>query len=266
MPGLSSPIVSVEWLRAHVADDNLVIVDVRPLDAYLGGHIPGAIHADLSPVRLTSSSPAAIADWHGRLGSFVNANGLGPDKTVVFYEDFSGTIAAYGVWLLDAAGLGNGAILDGGFRAWHEAGLALAGDRVQPVAEGVAIEPNAEVLETADQILASLNEDSRQPQLVDTRANHEFGMGSIPGAVHVDWTTQLNADGTFRPLEELDNLYATAGLEKSEPVASYCAGGIRAANTYVVLKALGYAGARNYAPSWSEWGTRADTPVVRHKP
>jgi thiosulfate/3-mercaptopyruvate sulfurtransferase len=67
-------------------------------------------------------------------------------------------------------------------------------------------------------------------------------------------------------MEELESLYAHAGLEKETPVASYCAAGIRAANTYVVLKALGYDDVRNYAPSWGEWGTRPDTPVARHKP
>jgi 3-mercaptopyruvate sulfurtransferase SseA len=60
-------------------------------------------------------------------------------------------------------------------------------------------------------------------------------------------------------------MYAESGLTASEPVATYCAGGFRAANTYVVLKALGYTEPKNYAPSWGEWGQRPDTPVERHR-
>ena len=260
MSKLASPIVSVDWLVAHIEDPAVVIADVRPLDAYLAGHIPGAISVDLSMLRLPSSAEATVAAWSQRLASFVAANGFGPDKTVVFYEDFSGTMSAYGVWLLDAAGLGNGAMLDGGLRAWYEAGNAVADDQVEPVASEITVEPDLAVLQLADQIVAGLSDGSGE-QLVDARGIHEYKMGAIPGAVHVEWMNNLNASGAFRPVDELEQLYA--GLDKDAPVASYCAGGIRAANTYVVLKSLGFSDARNYAPSWGEWGSHPGTPKER---
>lgn len=263
MSTLPSPIVTVDWLNEHSSDPDLVIADVRPLDAYLEGHIPGAIHADLSILRLPSSSQATIDAWLERLQSVTNAFGFGPNTTVVFYEDFSGTMSAYGVWLLDAAGFGNGGMLDGGFRAWHEAGLPTATEPSNPVPTAAPIAPATQVIETADGILASLARDTDRTQLVDARTNDEHARGAIPGAVHIDWMSHLDAQGAFKPISELSALYQEAGLDSSEPVASYCAGGIRAANTYVVLKALGFGDARNYAPSWSEWGMRRDVPIER---
>jgi len=262
-----SPIVSVDWLEERAGKPGLLIVDVRGFDAYVAGHIPGAIHADLSTLRLASSQPEAIAAWSGRLQSVVDTLGLGPDKTVVFYEDFSGMMSAYGVWLLDAAGFGNGAMLDGGLRAWRGSGHPLATDDVLPQPTSTPIQPDRSVLATAGQILDSLNgpDPAASVNLVDTRGANEFGMGSIPGATNVDWTRNLDAEGHFKSREDLGAMYAESELAASEPVATYCAGGFRAANTYVVLKALGYTDARNYAPSWGEWGQRPDTPVERHR-
>jgi len=265
----TSPIVSVDWLQDQASDADLVIVDVRSLDAYRAGHIPGAIHADLATLRLPSSRPEAVAAWTGRLQSVVDTLGLGSGKTVVFYEDFSGTMSAYGVWLLDAAGFGNGSMLDGGVQAWHGSGHPLATDEIRPEPTSSPIRADQAVLATAEEILDSLNgadtAAGRSANLVDTRGASEYGMGSIPGAVNIEWTRNLEADGRFKPIEELREIYTDAGIEPSEPVASYCAGGFRAANTYVVLKALGYRDARNYAPSWGEWGQRPDTPIERHR-
>jgi len=266
-----SPIVSVDWLEERAGDADLVIADVRSFDSYRAGHIPGAIHADLATLRLGSSSPEAIAAWTGRLQSVVDTLGLEPEKTAVFHEDFSGTMAAYGVWLLDAAGFGNGVMLDGGISAWRASGHALTTDDQLPKSSLTSVQVDQSVLATAGQILGSLNnlDDTETyngaPNLVDTRGANEYGMGSIPGAINVDWTRNLDAEGRFKPTEELAGMYAQTGLDPAVPVTSYCAGGFRAANTYVVLRALGYTGARNYAPSWAEWGQRPDTPIERHR-
>lgn len=264
MAASRSPIVTVDWLKDHMGDADLVLVDVRSRDAYLGGHVPGAIQADLSLLRLAASTPDAIAEWSARLQAAVEALGLGPDKTVVFHEDFSGTMSAFGVWLLDAAGFGNGAMLDGGIGAWRTAGQPLTMGNVSPQPSAAAIEVDRSVVATAGEILESLNDPEPAIALVDTRGAHEYGMGSIPGAVNIEWIRNLTADGCFKPPEELAAMYGDAGLDSDKPVASYCAGGFRAANTYVALKAIGYAATRNYAPSWSEWGRRTDTPVERH--
>lgn len=263
----ASPIVSVDWLAGRLGDDDLVAADVRSLESYRAGHIPGAIHADLATLRLASSTPEAIAAWTSRLQAVIDRLGFGPERSVVFYEDVSGTMSAYGVWLLDAAGLGNGSMLDGGIHAWRAAGHPLETDDVAPKPSSGPIQADHSVLSTASQILASLDA-SHSPAavaLIDTRGATEFGMGSIPGAVNLEWARNLDAGGRFKPTAELAAMYESVGVTASEPVTTYCAGGFRAANTYVVLKALGYTGARNYAPSWGEWGQRPDTPVEHHR-
>ncbi len=256
-----SPIVSSAWLRDHRTDERVLVIDVRAQDVYNAGHIPGALHLDLSVNRLASSRPEAIERWVDGLQRTIRRAGISADHHVVFYEDMSGTMAAYGVWLLDSAGLRNGAMLDGGFAAWSREGGEASTDPTMPTSTETVIRFDPRVLATADQILGDLERGSSGAKQVDARADTEVAQGVIPGSVHLDWRTHLDSQGAFRPMTELAQVYESLGLKKDDRVASYCAGGVRAANTYVVLKALGYDDVQNYAPSWSEWGSRGDTPV-----
>ncbi len=45
MAALPGPIVSPHWLKTHMHDKRLVILDLRSPKAYAAGHIPGAISA-----------------------------------------------------------------------------------------------------------------------------------------------------------------------------------------------------------------------------
>ena len=99
--------------------------------------------------------------------------------------------------------------------------------------------------------------------VLDTRAGMEYASGTIPTSVHLEWTANLDASGALRPPEELLPLYAEAGLDPQDerPVVTFCGSGYRAAQSYVVLKALGFPHVSNYAPSWGEWGRRPDLPT-----
>jgi thiosulfate/3-mercaptopyruvate sulfurtransferase len=213
---------------------------------------------------LTNSAPGAIAAFDAALAAEVRRLGIRPGDRVVFYEDFSGTSAARGVWLLDYAGLRGGALLDGGLSAWHAAGGELAPTTTAPIPSATAIHPDRSVLATADD-LAIPSPNGPPPLPLDTRSDAEYAAGTIPGSIHVEWSRHLHPDGTLRSPTELRSLYAAAGIlqDADREIAAFCASGFRAANTYVVLRALGLPRVKNYAPSWTEWGHRPDLPKPR---
>jgi len=253
------PIVDVAWLRTHASDANVRVVDARSLDQYRAGTFPGAAHLDTNQVRLASSAPEAIERFVAAGGEAARRAGLNGGEIVVFVEEFSGTLAARGVWLLDAIGHGGGTMLDGGLRAWIEEG----GQLTRPI---VSVQPgtfqesiNRRVIATAEDLIGGGEDGSLG--IIDTRADQEWLGGTVPAARHCEWVRNLEADGKFRPLNELKQLYAESGITGDRPVATFCGSGFRAAHTYVVLKALGY-NVANYAPSWGEWGRRTDLPIA----
>lgn len=256
------PIVSIEWLANNLNDEHIRIIDVRPYEQYEESHLPGALHLDISQTRLTASDDATIDAWRNTVEHQINALGLAPHHQVVFYESFSGTAAAAGVWLMDAIGFGNGSLLDGGLTAWHQGGHLLSTDIPSPTPSALEISVNREVLATAGEIMRELDDTSGTRRLVDTRGVAENVAGTIPGSVNIDWTNHIDmTTGALRPLDELAALYADAGFEKDDDISTFCAGGVRASHTYVVLKALGYENVHNYAPSWGEWGQSPDFPI-----
>lgn len=269
MSSSSVQIVDVDWLMAHQADPATIIVDVRPYSQYQLAHIPGAISLDVAALRLPASDDQTIAAWTRHLQKGLRAAGISAESQVVFYEDISGTLAAFGVWLLDVAGLRNGALLDGGLRAWQAAGQPqpLSSEPETPQPGTVEISIDRTVLATADGILKGLNADPSSTQIVDTRGVVEHRSGTIPGSINVEWTQHLDlATGKLKSHDDLQALYSAAGVTSEQPAVTYCAAGFRAAHTYVILRSIGFQDVRSYAPSWAEWAQRPDTPVESAKP
>jgi thiosulfate/3-mercaptopyruvate sulfurtransferase len=175
--------------------------------------------------------------------------------------------AARGVWFLEYYGHPNAKMLDGGFRAWKAAGAPVTTDATPPKAAAFKTSERRNVLASAADVLRSLHK--KEAAILDTRSAGEYlgtqvraaRGGAIPGAVHIEWTDNLTADGKFKPGAELEAMYSRAGITPDKEVISYCQGGYRAAHSYVALRLLGYPRVRNYIGSWKEWGDRSDLPL-----
>jgi thiosulfate/3-mercaptopyruvate sulfurtransferase len=218
---------SAEQLHARLGDPRLVIIDVREATTFARGWIPGAVHFDLYGISLNDTSPQPLAAFMWTIQHLFELRGVNFDKTVVFYEGIAGMRAARGFWLLEYLGHDDVHVLDGGFKAWQAAGYPITTEPTQ--VQAVSFEPRVRAHShiSADELHGLLG--SGDLAVLDTRTDGEYTGttvraargGTIPGAIHIEWTHNLDANGAFKPAAALRAMYAAAGVRPDQTVAAF---------------------------------------------
>jgi thiosulfate/3-mercaptopyruvate sulfurtransferase len=270
--GYANPdlLVSPRELAAIIADTSTplpLILDLRPPEAYSGGHVPGAVHLDLWGVSLIDTDPAPLNAFMWMIEHVLAVHGVGRDRPVVVYDEQSGIRAARAFWFLEYFGHPSVRVLDGGFNAWTREGLHVARDAGPPPKSEWTGTREAGRLATWRDVRDMLGREDAV--ILDTRTDGEYcgatvrakRGGAIPGAVHIEWTNNLTPAGEFKPAAELREMYESAGVTPDRDVITYCQGGYRAAHSYLALRLLGYPRVRMYVGSWKEWGDREELPI-----
>jgi thiosulfate/3-mercaptopyruvate sulfurtransferase len=276
--GYAKPVlVTTGWLAEHLDEDFVVAEVDENTDLYEEGHIPGAVklhwREDLQDaVERDIVDRKTFERLLGRLG-------IGNSTTVVLYGDKNNWFAAYAYWYLKVYGHGDVRILDGGRQKWIDEGRALTTEvPTQREAIYQASERDESIRAYREQVQSWLGVAERG--LVDVRSPGEFAgdliappgyeqegaqrAGHIPTAVSIPWATAVRDDGTFRPADELRDLYAANGITPEKEITAYCRIGERSAHTWFVLRELlGFERVRNYDGSWTEWGNLVDVPIEK---
>ena len=247
------------------------LIDLRPAEVFAQGHLPGAVHLDLFGVSLIDTGQAPQNAFLWMVGHLLTSRGVSAERTVVVYDGQSGIRAARAFWFLEFFGHPDPRVLDGGVGAWLRQGLTTTTRTVSPRKGTWEVGRIDERLATWSDVAARLGRDD--VVMLDTRSDGEYygsqirakRGGAIPGAVHIEWTQNLDDEGTFKTAADLRAIYDQKGVTLDREIVSYCQGGYRAAHSYLALRLLGYPRVRNYIGSWKEWGDREDLPIEQPK-
>jgi thiosulfate/3-mercaptopyruvate sulfurtransferase len=248
----------------------LRILDARPASQFAAGHLPGALHLDPFGISLIDSRPEPLRAFEWIMQHLLELRGVTRDEPVVVYEQHSGMRAARLVWLLWLFGHPDARLLDGGIARWGSERRPIAREAVREpeTASVLAVERRPEHVATVDDVLAAIG--NRKTVIVDARSRAEYTGelvraargGSVPGAVHLEYTANLTADGRYRSPGELRTMYEAVGVTPDRAVITYCQGGYRAAQSWIALRVAGYPRVQSYVGSWNEWGNRPDLPIA----
>jgi thiosulfate/3-mercaptopyruvate sulfurtransferase len=253
------PIVSTDWLQAHLNDPNVRIVDVGDRGTYERAHIPGARHAehmDTVGDGHTFKSPDALARVWAQAGASDTAH-------VVIYGDSPMTT---GWMIMSLVSIGQGdrvSMLDGGIKLW-EAEQRPTTNTVPPPATGTLTPrpPAPDTIVDAAWVRARLQNPS--VRVLDVRTKQEWDGGHLPGATLVLWQ-DLFADRQLLKLKSRDEIRAlltSAGVGAHQDVVTYCAVGMRASLMYWAARSVGIP-AHVYAGSWQDWSRNSANPIAR---
>ena len=275
------PLVAVDWLKDHIGDEDLVVLDIRPASAddktaaYEGGHVPGAISAPYPGAwRAKRDGVPAQMPSVDALEAYLGSIGVTNGKAVVVVpsgkssSDFSAGTRVY--WTLKELGLDNLAVLDGGTRAWTAAGLALSTDKVAPTEAKFTASPDPDIIISTDEVAEDLGTktvllDARPEAFFTGETQHKLAPrpGRLPGAVSLDQDTFFDAStGKLKPKAELSLIASAKVGDPQADIVSYCnTGHWASANWFVLHELLGYRHVKLYDASMVGWTMDPKRPV-----
>ncbi|WP_122638610.1 sulfurtransferase [Romboutsia sp. Marseille-P6047] len=274
-----SNLVNASWLKEHLNDKNIVIVDCRfnLMDkeygkrSYEKGHIKGArridIETELSSEVKVHGGRHPLPSIDKLKNTFENV-GIRNDSIVVCYDegDLSGPARLW--WILKYLGHKNVYVLDGGIKEFEEIGGEITRE-VGDVNKG-NIDINIQENMRADMIYVRNRIDNKNVAIVDSREYKRYigefepvdkKCGHIPNAKSYFWMNILNEkSGKFnlKSKEELNKLFEE--LKGYKEVIVYCGSGITACPNSLALSEIGI-NHKVYTGSFSDWISYDDNKV-----
>jgi thiosulfate/3-mercaptopyruvate sulfurtransferase len=272
-------LVTISWLAARLEDPGVVILDATlppvgvtpPVDThalYVAKHIPGAIFFDIEALSDRPNPLPHMLPPPDVFSRNVSALGIGNQMDIIIYEQegvFSGPRAW---WTLKTFGAQHVYLLDGGLRAWIEAGLPTNSGPVHraPAVFHATLDQNAvRDFSQMQQMIAA------HGQILDARSAGRFAgtipeprpglsSGHMPGAVSIPYT-ELVEEGRLKPIEELRRIFIATGVDLQQPITTTCGSGVTAAVLALGLEAAGAKQVSLYDGSWSEYAASPEAVI-----
>jgi thiosulfate/3-mercaptopyruvate sulfurtransferase len=273
-------------LAQNIENQQWIVLDCRHdlanLDAgriaYAAGHIPGAQFAHLD-LDLSDKSAGPNGEFRGRhplpeRSTFIQTLrrwGINDDTQVVAYDAHGGMYAARLWWMLRWVGHQSVAVLDGGIGTWTALNLPLSTESVEKASGHISDLPALVSTVSVDDLIANIaNSTNARRTVVDARAPDRYRGenetldpvgGHIPGAKNRFFKDNLQADGTFKPAEQLRTEFGAIVDDAANSVMQ-CGSGVTACHNLLALEVAGMSGAALYPGSWSEWCSNPARPVA----
>jgi thiosulfate/3-mercaptopyruvate sulfurtransferase len=281
MTAADDPLVTTDWLAAHIADPNVRVIDASfkmpgvlplPKDDYLAAHIPGAVFFDVDAVSDHSNPLPHMFPSAEQFGRDVGGLGIGNDDTVVIYDAGGWVAGPRAWWMFLSYGHNNVRVLNGGLKKWVAEGRKVEKGEVALRPATFRATFDARRTRSMQQLIENLA--SRAEQVIDARANERYqgkvaepraGLrsGHIPGSLSLPYNNLFDAGtGTMKSSDELRAAFLGAGVKLDAPVVTSCGSGVSAAVLTLALYRLGVENPALYDGSWTEWGAADGPPVA----
>jgi thiosulfate/3-mercaptopyruvate sulfurtransferase len=281
MTTTDDPLVSTDWLAAHLDDPNVRVVDASfkmpgilplPKDDYLAGHIPGAVFFDVDAVSHHDNPLPHMFPSAEQFGRDVGALGIGNDDTIVVCDAGSWVAGPRVWWMFLSYGHDKVRVLDGGLKKWRAEGRPVQSGPVTPtpVTFEASFDPKRvrnirqmidNVARGAEQVIDARSAERFEGRVAEPREG--LRSGHIPGSRNLPYNNLFDpGTGAMKTLGELRQAFSAAGVDLDKPIVTSCGSGVSALVLTLALYRLGARGIALYDGSWSEWGLLDGPPIA----
>lgn len=274
-------LVTADWLADNLNAQGLVILDASrhlpaagrdPRAEFEAAHIPGARFLDLASLTNTASEVPAAIPAPSQLAERLAALGVSNSDRIVIYDDSAVKTSARAWFILNAHGIENTAILDGGLAKWRAEDRPMESGWPDTAAVSATDLPAARQIRFKSDMLG--NCETCTEQVLDARgADRVFGSGTdpvhggengrIPGALNLPFGQVFGPDGTYKSAGDLRAAFEAAGVDLSRPVTTTCGSGVTASVLLFALHLIGKHDTALYDGSWQEWSADPATPKAQ---
>jgi thiosulfate/3-mercaptopyruvate sulfurtransferase len=268
------PVVTTDWLSQNLDNSKVIILDIRSVEQYKKGHIPGAVSAPLSLWAVSANDLTLELPSDQTLRELLGKLGIAGDESssVVIVNrtetDFGRADPMRVAWTLIISGVKNISVLDGGYTKWVKENRPKSTDAVTPKPVAFVGVSNRSSLASKSDVLGGIGKsiiaDSRVPE-------DYFGITSKPGhiksAVNLPTPWVFTADGTLKSEAEIKAMaMGVLGSGTSNEIIVYCGvGGYSSVWWYLLTQMFGYKNVKLYDGSYEEWTKGPNAPAETYQ-
>jgi len=262
---IAGPIVSVSDLEKNLTNPQVVVVDVRKVEEYKSGHIPGAVNVAYGSWAIKKGDLLNELPPIDDLAEVIGNAGIDKDSIVVIVgktdkvpDQFDMTRVA---WTLKYLGVPNVAILNGGQNQWVKENKPLSQDMVRAKAKSFKVSITDKLYVNKAYVMDQLGKatiiDTRAPAFFEAKEKLPFvpKLGRIKGAVNLPVGQLYTPEGLYKDKSALAALaQKAAGNDLSKEIIVYCDTGKTCTGWALIMTdMLGYQNVKAYDGSSMEW-------------
>ena len=276
-----NPLVPTSWLAGRLGDPRTVVLDATlppvgitpPVDTfarYVASHISGAIFFDIEALSDRSTPLPHMMPTAETFSLDMSALGIDDRMTICIYEQEGVFSAPRAWWMLRTFGARDVSILDGGLRAWVEAGLPTCSGPVHRTPANFHATLDREAVRDFPQMQQLI---AGRGQILDARSAGRFtgdapeprsgiSSGHMPGATSIPYT-ELVEDGRLKSVEQLHKVFEARGVDLKQPITTTCGSGVTAAVIALGLEIAGADHVSLYDGSWAEYAQHREAVIEK---
>ena len=246
-------LVSTEWLKNNLSDQNLVILDTRPKTMFLNGHLPKSQSLTVEQVIKFDQYGSNLVGDEEKISSLFGSLGIDETITVIVMGDSMDPSAARILWTLLYFGHEKTHFLDTSISELQAKGFEFTRKIFSPQPLSFKPKVTSKIRIESENLKENLN----NFVILDARTPQEFMMGHLPNSKLIPFTEGISHTGKlFQEKDFLENIFSQNNISKDSEIVCYCMHGHRAASLFFQLLIAGYDKVKLYDGSFVEWHGR----------